>query len=107
MIYDPLEKKDTEYQGESYSSTLNRSTGAWGIEDTGYFEMLDKDGAVKSTGPTGKTPDNMGITFHVPDTDTPTLEGKYRLLIHLTNSVDATINDIIADYTIIHNVRPA
>ena len=106
MIYNQLEKKDTQYEGSSYSSQLSRGF-AWSAEDTGYFELLDPDGAVVSTGPTTISLDSNTFDFHVPDDATTGLDGKYRLLIHLTNSNDETVDITIADYTIIYKIRKA
>lgn len=106
MIYNPLEKKETEYQGESFSSNLGRGF-AWEATDSGYYELLDDTEVVLSTGATTLAGDLMTLDFLVPKADTATLEGKHRVLIHLTNTLDATVDDVIADYTIIYKIKKA
>ncbi len=107
--YDKLIEKDVkEYQGESYSAPITKGDlTVWLAEDTGYHELLNSDGDVISTGALVHTTDDKGLEFFVPKTDTDSILGFHRLLIHLTNTNNAEFDDVIAEFEIVYSQRKA
>lgn len=103
-----VSKGHKEYQGESFSKPLAKSNGTvWAPEDTGYHELLDGDGLVVSTEPLTHTVDDLALEFFVPSSATAAITGNHKLLVHLTNSVNAEKDDVIAEYQIIYSERKA
>ena len=101
-------KGEKEWQGESYSKPFNKSSGTvWLPEDTGYHELLDTEGLVVSTGALTQSADNLALIFFVPSSDTVALEGRYRLLIHLTNSSNVELDDVLIEFEIIYSIKKA
>jgi len=99
MAYYTHTGSKTEYQGESFTKTIYKDSGeAWGDNEAANYELVDTAGAQKSTGSLTKVESNLGLTFTVPDTDTAALTGNHKLLVHLTDTIITTFDDIIVDY---------
>jgi hypothetical protein len=98
----------TEYQGESFNRSLYKKNGSeWDANQVGNYELVDDTGAVVSSGDLIKSDDNLSLTIAVPKADTATLVGSYRLLAHLTDTVDTTFDDVIAEYEITYLEKKA
>jgi len=103
-----ISKGNQEYQGESYSLPILKGDGTvWLSEDTGYHELLNGDGNVVHTAPLTKSVDDRALIFFVTKTSTNSLLGMHRLLIHLTNTNNVELNDVIAEFEIVYSVRKA
>ena len=108
MGYVKYESTSTEYQGESFAKSIQKENNAtWDANDTAEYEMTDSSGTVVSSGSLTKSGDSLSFALFVPNTDTASLEGIHLLLVYLTNSVDATISDVIAEYRINYKSKKA
>ncbi len=103
-----ISKGNKEWQGESFSKPLTKGNGSiWLAEDTGYHELLNAAGSIVSTAALSHSVDDLALIFFVPLSDTATLEGKHRLLIHLTNTANIELDDVIAEYEILYSIKKA
>lgn len=108
MEYDKYSERVTEYQGESFSKTLYKTTGAqWTTAEGGTFELVDDTAAVVHSGTLAKSDGDLGLSFSVPTTATAGILGDHLLLVHLTDTGDATFKDVIAEYKIKYVERSA
>ncbi len=98
----------TEYQGESLSKTLAKEDGSeWGATIGGVYSLTDEDGSEITSGNLVKSGDNLYLSFTIGKTETASLEGKYLLLVSLTDTNDSEFNDVIAEYQITYQNRKA
>jgi len=108
MGYVRYKSEQSEYAGESFAKTLFKKDGTeWDSEDIANYSLLTTEGVEISTGALTKSGDNKSMTFVVPSIDTDGLLGRHKLLVTLSNSSDARINDVIAEYIINYNKRTA
>lgn len=99
MPFVKLESSHIEYSGESFTKSIKRKSGsAWESTDILSYEMLDSEGAVRSSGSLTKSDGDLVVTFTVPSIDTTGIKGKYLILVHLKNTEDATFDDVVAEY---------
>ncbi len=97
-----------DYQGESFTRSLNKeSLAVWDANEVANYELIDGDGTVVSSGDLTKSGDNLSLIVSIPKTDTADLIGSYLLLVHLTDTVDTTFDDVIAEYKITYKEKKA
>jgi len=108
MGYVKYKSEQSEYSGESFSKTLfKKDNTEWSAEDIANYSLIGTDSVEVSSGALTKSGDNLSMTFVVPSSDTDGLIGRHKLLVTLSNSSDARINDVIAEYIINYNKRTA
>ena len=108
MAYARYTEKITEYQSESFSKVLYKTSGeAWSATETGTYQFIDSTGTELASGAMAKTDGDLGFGFHVSSTVTAAITGAHILLVTLTDSGDATFNDVIAEYKIKYVIRSA
>ncbi len=108
MAFVKLEKKTTEYAGESFSKPLAKGDGSvWEATDSGYYQLVDSEGAIISTAPMTKSANEKALIFFVPKSDTIGITGKYKVVARLTNTLNAELDDVIAEYSIIYSILKA
>lgn len=91
----------TEYQGDSFSRTLTKDSGAiWEANETASYKMVDMKGDVVASGSLTKSVDNLSMTFMVGSTATATLLGIYKLIVYLEDTVLTEMKYPIAEYKI-------
>ena len=108
MAYARYSEKITEYQSESFSKVIYKTSGEiWSTNEVGTYEFIDATGVVLDTGSMVKTDGNLGFGFNVSSTITEAIVGGHILLVTLADTGDATFNDVIAEYKIKYIVRSA
>jgi len=94
---------DEEYQGESYTLSYFKTSGEiWSSNETGYFEMIDRDGEIVSNGDLTKSGDNLSLTFMIPKADTASIIGIHTIYSHVTHVDDTTFDDIMGVANVIY-----
>lgn len=97
-----------DYQGESFSRSLNKdSLAVWEATEVADYELIDGDGVIVSSGALAKSGDNLSLILTVPKADTEALSGSYLLLVYLKDSGDPTFNDVIAEYKMTYKIKKA
>ena len=103
-----INKKDAYYYNCDICKAILKDDGTiWEVNETGYYEMFSGNSKIVSNGALLKTGDNLSLYFSVPKTDTGVLEGVYLLLVHLTDTNDATIDDVIAQFSVTYKIKKA
>ncbi len=98
----------TEYQGESLSKSLFKEDGSeWGATIGGVYSMTDENGDEVASGSLVRGGDNLSLSFTIGKTETASLDGRYLLLVSLTDSNDTEYSDVIAEYTITYKNKKA
>lgn len=97
-----------EYQGESFTKGLGKTSGAiWSAEEIGTYELIGDAGNIVSTGVLTKSADNLSLIATIPSSDTTSLVGNYLLLYNLKDSTDPEFSDVIGEYKMSYKVRTA
>ena len=105
-VFEVYEDSFEEYQGESFTRTLGRTSGSvWGTDDRLVFEMVDVDGTVVDSGSLTRADDAMTMSFTITKTTTASIINKHLILVSLERADDATISDVIAKYAIYYVAR--
>lgn len=108
MRYNKKHGIGDDYQGESFSRSLNKeSLAVWDSTETAVYEMLDSEGAVVSSGSLTKSGDNLSLILFIPKSDTSDLLGEHLILVHLNDTGDAEFDDVIAEYRITYKEKKA
>ncbi len=90
---------DNKVQGESFTRWYSKKDGGeWGTTQGGYWVLKDRDGDTVSSGDLVKSEDNTYIGLTVPKADTASLVGSYSMFAHLTDTTDATFDDVFVEY---------
>jgi len=106
MAYYQHTGSKTEYQGESFTKTIYKENGeAWGNNELANYELVGTTGVQEATGNLTKVDSDLGLTFEIPDTETAALTGNYKLLVHLTDSIVTTFDDIFVEIDITYVER--
>ena len=106
MAYATIKQSVTEYQGESFSKSFDKSSkAAWEDYEIGAYALYDTKGNEITTGSLVKSDDSQTLSLQIGYTITENLEGKYLLLVYLMDANDPDFKDVIAEYTITYKAR--
>lgn len=102
MGYNIKKKQDNmrEYEGESLYKEIPKDTGeAWFANEGGYWELYSADGQI-ATAPLTKSVDDSNLIVFIPKSATIGLVGNYKVYVHLTDSNDVEVDDVIREYKV-------
>lgn len=102
MGYNIKKKQESfrEYEGESFYKEIQKPTNdVWLANEGGYWELYNATGLV-ATAPLTLSVDSMNLIVFVPKTDTVGLIGNHKIYVHLTDTNDAGVDDIIGEYKV-------
>ena len=106
MEYIKLSRNPTEFQGESFSKSLGKKNNSeWGSTEVGNYILTDENGDEVASDNLTKSGDSLSLSFILGKTDTADLEGVYTLLAYQTDTSNAEINKVIAEYKITYKTR--
>jgi len=106
MDYVKLHKEVFEWQGESFTKSFDKTSGApWESYEIGSYALYDKDGTEITSGSLQKSADSKLLTMQISHTITANLLGKYLLLVFLEDSNDSDFKTVIAEYVITYKER--
>ncbi len=99
MAYVKNEESIEKYQGTSFTKTLTKSSGEiWEDNEILEYIVTDNSGTEVANGNLVKSDDKLQITFLLGSSDTDSFIGDFLLLVHLKDSIELEIDNIIAEY---------
>lgn len=101
MAYAKKRGQSVEYQGDSFSRSLTKDSGAiWEANEEANYKMVDMKGTIVASGDLVKSVDNLSMSFMVGKTATANLVGIHKLIVYLTDTSVAEMSYPIAEYKI-------
>ncbi len=98
----------TLYQGTSFTVSLGKDDDTvWESNESGLYEVTDKENNIVLTNPLIKSGDNLTMTFQIGMGECIDWEGEYRLISYQRDSNNTEVNVPIADYRLTYETTAA